>query len=1255
MMRLRRRIQAPERFEDEDYDTIAASNATKPAFPRLLKEQTVSFDPHLRSAAFPSLTQAHPQDDEDRMIKDVSELADIDVMDMDRSLDHVFLSAVRRGDRLDTQNPSTTLASSMQDPPVLGRSFLDDAEMSDNEEHEVSFQGSVKAKDAEQRVFLQAQQYQVEGTGANGAQSIQWTQLAPPLQVEIFENICDSLHGHATNDILGLSRNELYDVMKHLRNRNKQIVAEDQGIQELQQAQLRAILRQDHSSSLSIDSWRGHVAYTRRHIPHITTRPDYLVCNQSEVELARMFLDERGIDTCVLGDWVGDKNHVARRIHTQVSQGTESVDGVDLAYTSKIPRQVSRPVKKLICPSLPRNALSEIPNSAGRVIIGRSSLRRKQYQSLPEAGPDTVTAQGYGVGTCAVLPTSPGEDGLRLAGSIMNLRAHGSHLTADYKTAMAAMVKTRGGDFEDLDVPYEDEHERFQKRSPPEAKINPPKPPRDNEYPDAANIISSAGQRAITLKIPRKRLENIQPTSSFDPRPSTIRPHEVPTPPPITSTKNPINNTLKYNKTRPYQLLPTVREPLTEQDQGNLSDFSLKLLEIQHGAGKLYTPPSNLALTLQQPSRHTVTSPKRLKLNPPQKSTFKLPSDDTQLQTPYGSTQLQRNDSTSSQEAPPWSPITQVSSSSRIPSRRESYKNDFQPYKLSSASSSNPAIQPGLANETEIVVPTAPQTPQDSKTSYMRPSIAGNGSPVLPFEYGVQASSSLLPEGHTYQEVKPKILQGQRPSQSSEYPQTLGTVSSNSETLSGGSIIGVSVSAEPLRTYATSLRPDPPNDLQSSQSRRLKEYLAIAVQRTPPLDKKFSIVLPSISPAEQSKVDAILPKYPKKPHTVDKRFDIQLPEPISTNTAASSGKKREEDELQTGGQSSSAKKVGETLVSAKAALQESPETKAVKDSKVRRRTYIKSKMQMQKEAASAAANAALGKAGVVGKKRTAEGQGIDTKSGVPLQAAIHESPQTIAHTEESLTEREYVEKSRPFVARQTFADLINTNIRENLYSAEESPVEPPEVIMSSKQNQFESPDSKAAQSTKKVVTDDESYEEDGTSNVSMGTRKIATPKGKKVAVNRAKAAVQGYQTEMAMRGKSALNDTTSKTKDTPKAKAVDGQGEAGMRKSANHNLDRAVGQQHEGPAPGKKTVTEPEEVSNEGAPPLSKKVALKRKVSSGVEQQCASAKGKKKVPGLAGELDAVTTEGERRTKAFRGNQYLHADGTPRARKESARP
>jgi hypothetical protein len=139
-MRLRTRIQAPERFEDEDYDTPAASNPTRPPFPRLLKEQTISFDPHLPPAAFPSLTRVNPQiEDDGRMSHDVAEPAYVDMMDIDRSIDHTVLPIVPRGAHLGFQTDSLTSLGVAVDAPPFRRSFLDDAETSNEEEGEVSF------------------------------------------------------------------------------------------------------------------------------------------------------------------------------------------------------------------------------------------------------------------------------------------------------------------------------------------------------------------------------------------------------------------------------------------------------------------------------------------------------------------------------------------------------------------------------------------------------------------------------------------------------------------------------------------------------------------------------------------------------------------------------------------------------------------------------------------------------------------------------------------------------------------------------------------------------------------------------------------------------------------------------------------------------------------------------------------------------------------------------------------------------------
>ena len=153
-MRLRTRIQAPERFEDEDYETVAAHNATKPAFPRLLNEQVVAFDPHLPPAAFPSLTQAQPQSEEqDRMSDDLVEPAEVDMMDADPPFEHTFLPIIHRGGNLDIQTASANLVSETGDLPVFGRSFLDEVETSDEDEEEVSSRRKylpVKPNDADE-------------------------------------------------------------------------------------------------------------------------------------------------------------------------------------------------------------------------------------------------------------------------------------------------------------------------------------------------------------------------------------------------------------------------------------------------------------------------------------------------------------------------------------------------------------------------------------------------------------------------------------------------------------------------------------------------------------------------------------------------------------------------------------------------------------------------------------------------------------------------------------------------------------------------------------------------------------------------------------------------------------------------------------------------------------------------------------------------------------------------------------------------
>src|SRR5436305_11968006 len=133
-MRLRTRDQTPKRFEDHDCNSSATNTSTKPAFPKLLKDQTMSFDPNLPPAAFPSLTQSNPPNGgTDRIVDNLAEPADADMMDIDGPLDETSHPLVRPQGDLDTQILSATSSSGMLDQLLFERSFLDDAETSDEE------------------------------------------------------------------------------------------------------------------------------------------------------------------------------------------------------------------------------------------------------------------------------------------------------------------------------------------------------------------------------------------------------------------------------------------------------------------------------------------------------------------------------------------------------------------------------------------------------------------------------------------------------------------------------------------------------------------------------------------------------------------------------------------------------------------------------------------------------------------------------------------------------------------------------------------------------------------------------------------------------------------------------------------------------------------------------------------------------------------------------------------------------------------
>jgi len=1251
-MRLRTTIKAPERFEDEDYDTPAASNATKPAFPRLLKEQTIFFDPHLPPAAFPSLKQANPQlEDDDRISHDVAEPISVDMMDIDRSPNHTVLPIVHRGAQLGLQTASLTSLRVAEDVPPFRRSFLDDAETSDGEEYEVSSPGAatpVKQVGSNQRVFPQIQHDHTEEAIADGAQSIYWTQLVPALQVEIFENLCGSRSAQAACDILGLGRDELHDVLKHLRTRDKQIYAEDQGIHQLQKAQLNAILRTDHSLRLDSDSWRGHVANTRRHLPHISPRFDYFICNATEVELARRFLKECSIDTCVLGKWArcGKDNGVTKWTQTQDVQAPKSREDRELGYTSEVVEQGTRHAKQALGKGASQDSLSDFSNDVGTNLSSSSSKRRRRPEPVRNGTEANATthARGFGPFNGATTPTdlssaktSPDDQIATLA---MSLRVRGSHLTKRYEDAMT-LTKTQGGGLDESSIIYEDEDQRLEAQSPPRLNINPPKPPRHNEAPDTSNLDTSPGKRAITLKISPRRLQKVQEMKSSNTQPKIIRHYDILTPSAMTNTGKLINDAPKHTKSRPQQPMPALRQALKWQDQDKLGTFSLKLLEIQRGATGLHTPHALSQLPSQLSDPQTSSSPKRLKLNPPQDSNFSPSSDVTQMQALYGSSQPQRKDSASSNEAPAWSPITQRSNSfSKAPSRKASYKDDSQPYKLPSVDNSDAAIQFSPTDETGWIVRTAPapQIPQHTKDPYLKPSIAENGSPVLALAFDNRMSSARFLDECLNQEARPNVHPGF--SKSFEPPQTPRGLPSYSGIPSRESNIIVAGYADPLQIYGGGLFRGSPGPSQSSASKQLSKSLAGASFITPLSAKNLSNdSQPSISPAEQSKIEALLLSFQKKPPPVG-----EVPKPISATPAPVSKKTNlaEEEALMTGRRASDAEKSSEVIVAASVALQKPTQTKVGKDGKARPRTYTKSEKQIQKEATNAATKAGLGKGGVVKKKRIIEVHDTDAKDPLSLQTTNQDSPalQTTAHIRLPLSEDQLMDKIGPLVETQGSADPKKINFAEDPHNMEGGTIELPEVITPSKQKPSTSLNSNANEKAMKDAPGDESYEDDGASDTSISFKMVATPKGKKAALDWAKVAVEGYQQSIAMRGRSALTAMTTKMNSTPTAKTAEEEVPA-SRSRVTPKLN-SVADHGQKAAPAAAKVSEFE---GQDKPSVTKKATLEMKDASGNGEQ--STPVRMKVSSLTKELSVLAVDDQGRTKAFRGNQYLNADRTPR--------
>lgn len=138
--------------------------------------------------------------------------------------------------------------------------------------------------------------------------TIQWNDLVEPLQLEIFANLALQYGVEAAGRGLRLTETDIHNVRQLAEDYNKQNNAEDEAILLMQQDQLNAILRTDHSMESTVTQplfeniTTRHLWWIRR-----VTNDLWNVCTQDDVDEATTFLQHKTLDASLLAHWIGPR------------------------------------------------------------------------------------------------------------------------------------------------------------------------------------------------------------------------------------------------------------------------------------------------------------------------------------------------------------------------------------------------------------------------------------------------------------------------------------------------------------------------------------------------------------------------------------------------------------------------------------------------------------------------------------------------------------------------------------------------------------------------------------------------------------------------------------------------------------------------------------------------------------------------------------------------------------------------------------
>ncbi|OJD16417.1 hypothetical protein AJ78_03404 [Emergomyces pasteurianus Ep9510] len=175
--------------------------------------------------------------------------------------------------------------------------------------------------------------YKAAGMSASPLPKVEWSDISPVLQTEIFENLRSIYDYPKAVQVLKLNPREQVKMIAYSSERKEQIQHENAKLNEMRMKQLRALLRVDNSY-LRTQKVPGQLVFrniSKKCLCDTTTLsgPDYSMSQASDILIARKYLRSIGLDTKFAGEW-------SNNLVTITTTGISDVDE-DFEWTGELP------------------------------------------------------------------------------------------------------------------------------------------------------------------------------------------------------------------------------------------------------------------------------------------------------------------------------------------------------------------------------------------------------------------------------------------------------------------------------------------------------------------------------------------------------------------------------------------------------------------------------------------------------------------------------------------------------------------------------------------------------------------------------------------------------------------------------------------------------------------------------------------------------------------------------------------------------